>query len=133
MDGTWRDLTTLSIVNEQREHMKRMLNHHSNMRIRGKETYLESDVWKVCHLIAKSKGTVTDEQGLGRTMTADEIANDILRRVFKPSIRRPTISKEESTGQADHVGWGGRNNMIQRFISLPPAVALRTRLLANAR
>ena len=53
------------------------------MNLRREGTYLSNDVWRACRLIAKSKGTITDEQGLQRTVTADEIADDILRRVIK--------------------------------------------------
>jgi hypothetical protein len=34
-------------------------------------------------LDAKSKGPVTDDQGLGRAMTADELADNILRAHYR--------------------------------------------------
>ena len=53
------------------------------MRIRSSPIYLSADVWKGCWLIAQSKGTQTDEQGLSRVTTADEMADNLLRELLK--------------------------------------------------
>ena len=53
------------------------------MRLRSNPTYLSADVWKGCWLIAQSKGTQTDEQGLSRVTTADEMADNLLRELLK--------------------------------------------------
>jgi hypothetical protein len=53
------------------------------VRIRSNPTYLSAEVWKACWLLAQSKGTQTDEQGLSRITTADEMADELLRELIK--------------------------------------------------
>lgn len=53
------------------------------MNIRREPTYLSREVGRMLWLDAKSKGPVTDEQGLQRVMTGDEIADGILRAYYK--------------------------------------------------
>jgi hypothetical protein len=65
-----------------------------NMKIRDKEMYLSTDVWKACLLLAKSRGTITDAQGLSRTVTADEIANELLFAIIAKEY--PQISEHLS-------------------------------------
>lgn len=49
------------------------------MSIRREPTYLSTDVWKCCWLLAKARSAECDDQGLTRVTTADEIADTILR------------------------------------------------------
>jgi hypothetical protein len=53
------------------------------MNLRREPTYLSSDVWRACWLIAKWRSTRLDEQGLARTISTDEIAVELLRGTLK--------------------------------------------------
>ena len=65
------------------------------MRIRANPTYLSSEVWKGCYLLAQSKGTQTDEQGLSRVTTADEMADNLLRELIKEKY--PALLEHQKT------------------------------------
>jgi hypothetical protein len=65
------------------------------MRIRSNPTYLSADVWKSCWLIAQAKGTQTDEQGLSRVTTADEMADNLLRELLKEKY--PQLFEHQKT------------------------------------
>jgi hypothetical protein len=49
------------------------------MNIRREPTYLSSDVWKACWLIARAQSTEADADRGGNMRTADEIADTLLR------------------------------------------------------
>jgi hypothetical protein len=49
------------------------------MNIRREPTYLSSDVWKACWLIARAQSTEADADRGGNMRTADEIAYTLLR------------------------------------------------------
>ena len=53
------------------------------MKIRSEPIYLSREVGRMLWLDAKAKGPVTDEQGLGRVMTADELADNIIRAHYR--------------------------------------------------
>jgi hypothetical protein len=53
------------------------------MSIRREPTYLSNDVWRALWLLAKARGGQTDEQGLTKIASADEMADSILREVIK--------------------------------------------------
>lgn len=63
--------------------------------IRREPTYLSTDIWKACSLLAQSKGRVTDDHGMTRTVTVDEIADTLLRELF--SEKYPQISQHRKT------------------------------------
>src|SRR4029453_16001134 len=52
------------------------------MSIRREPTYLSSDIWRALWLLAKAKGRQTDDQGLQKIPSADEMADSILRGVI---------------------------------------------------
>lgn len=49
------------------------------MSIRREPTYLSTDVWKACWLIARAQSTEADVDRGGNMRTADEIADTLLR------------------------------------------------------
>ena len=53
------------------------------MNLRREPTYLSSDVWRACYLIAKWRSGKLDEQGMARTISPDEIAVELLRGTLK--------------------------------------------------
>lgn len=53
------------------------------MNLRREPTYLTSDVWKACWLIAKFRSGKLDDQGLSRATSPDEIAVELLRGAIK--------------------------------------------------
>lgn len=53
------------------------------MSIRREPTYLSTDVWKACWLIARARSTEADEQSGARTETADGVADSLLRDTIK--------------------------------------------------
>ena len=53
------------------------------MPLRREATYLTVETWKSCWLIAKSLAGKLDDQGLARTITADEVADTLLRDAIK--------------------------------------------------
>jgi hypothetical protein len=59
------------------------------MAIRREATYLSTDVWKALWLLAQSKGSTTDDQGLPHNTTADEMADTLLRETI--SEKHPLI------------------------------------------
>jgi hypothetical protein len=63
------------------------------MMIRPNPIYLSDEVHKALWILAKSKGTVTDEQGLGRISTPDEIADEFLRELLKE--KHPLIAEHQ--------------------------------------
>jgi hypothetical protein len=53
------------------------------MQLRREPTYLTSDVWKACYLLAKIHSGEVDAQGLARNTSPDEIAVELLRWALK--------------------------------------------------
>ena len=53
------------------------------MNLRREPTYLSSDVWRACYLIAKWRSGKLDDQGMARTTSPDEIAVELLRGALK--------------------------------------------------
>lgn len=53
------------------------------MNLRREPTYLSSDVWRACYLIAKWRSGKLDDQGLARNTSPDEIAVELLRGALK--------------------------------------------------
>ena len=53
------------------------------MNLRREPTYLSSDVWRACWLIAKWRSGKLDDQGMARTTSPDEIAVELLRAQLK--------------------------------------------------
>jgi hypothetical protein len=53
------------------------------MNLRREPTYLSSDVFRACYLLAKIRSGETDAQGLARTCSPDEIAVELLRWALK--------------------------------------------------
>jgi hypothetical protein len=52
------------------------------MAIRREPTYLSTDVFKALWLLAQSRGSTTDDQGLPHTASADEMADTMLREAI---------------------------------------------------
>jgi hypothetical protein len=74
------------------------------MTIRSNPIYLSSEVWRVLRILAKSRGTVTDDQGLSHTTTSDEMADELLRRVFKAEYPQTLeYLKQEAKREAEEV------------------------------
>ena len=70
------------------------------MNLRREPTYLSSDVWKACLIIARWRSSKLDEQGLHRTTSVDEIATELIRSSLKehyPQLlaHHKRIEKEE--------------------------------------
>jgi hypothetical protein len=70
------------------------------MNLRREPTYLSSDVWKACLIIARYRSSQTDGQGLHRTTSVDEIAVELLRGAIKdkyPQLlaHQKKVEKEE--------------------------------------
>jgi hypothetical protein len=53
------------------------------MNLRREPTYLSSDVWRACWLIAKFRSAKLDDAGLTRQTSPDEIAVELLRSAIK--------------------------------------------------
>jgi hypothetical protein len=53
------------------------------MNLRREPTYLSSDVWRACYLLAKVRSGKVDDQGLSRGTSPDEIAVELLRGALK--------------------------------------------------
>jgi hypothetical protein len=51
--------------------------------LRREPTYLSSDVWRACYLLAKVRSAEVDSQGIARTCSPDEIAVELLRSTLK--------------------------------------------------
>ena len=57
--------------------------------IRREPTYLSTEVWKCCWLVAQSETGTLDAQNMPRTVTVDEVADRELYDRFKE--KRPEI------------------------------------------
>jgi hypothetical protein len=53
------------------------------MNLRREPTYLSTDVWRACWLLAKLRSGKVDDQGLARSTSPDEIAVELLRGALK--------------------------------------------------
>ena len=53
------------------------------MNLRREPTYLSTDVWRACYLLAKFRSGKLDDQGLARSTSPDEIAVELLRGALK--------------------------------------------------
>jgi hypothetical protein len=51
--------------------------------LRREPTYLGSDVWKSCLILARWRSTQVDAQGLARTTSVDQIATELLQQALK--------------------------------------------------
>jgi hypothetical protein len=58
------------------------------MNLRREPTYLSSDVWKACLIIARWRSGKLDDQGMHRTTSVDEIANELIRASLKEHYPR---------------------------------------------
>jgi len=65
------------------------------MTFRREPIYITTDVWKVCSLLAQSKGRVTDDQGLSRTVTVDEVADTLLRELFAEKYPQIAVFRKQ--------------------------------------
>jgi hypothetical protein len=52
------------------------------MSIRREPTYLSTDVWRSLWLLAKANSPKTDDQGMSKITTADEMADGLLRGII---------------------------------------------------
>jgi hypothetical protein len=53
------------------------------MSLRREPTYLSSDVWRSCKILAQWRSTQLDDQGLHRTTSTDQIASELLHMALK--------------------------------------------------
>lgn len=53
------------------------------MTLRREPTYLSTEVWKACWLLARARSTEADEQTGGNMKTADGMADEILRNAIR--------------------------------------------------
>lgn len=53
------------------------------MNLRREPTYLSSDVWKACLIIARWRSSKLDAQGMHKTTSVDEIAVELIRSALK--------------------------------------------------
>jgi hypothetical protein len=63
------------------------------MMIRPNPIYLSVEVYRALRLLAKAKGTTTDDQGLGHITTADQMADELLRELLKEKY--PLIAEHQ--------------------------------------
>lgn len=53
------------------------------MNLRREPTYLSSDVWRACLIIARWRSTKLDSQGLAKSTSVDEIATELIKSSLK--------------------------------------------------